>query len=1737
MTYLEGGFSGDVSTLTPESDMKNKRFAAISFEDSSEARHTRGSFGAGSRDCPARFGLFKQARTLKKGRWYKYDTGSIDLDDAALRASELQIAYDLLDDNWTVPLGRQETFSFDSTASGKNWYYGVQSLVPEQTIRLLFQRGGSQQWVESGYDTAMMLPDGTTLPTLGFSKNKYSFRPRDCDVKQFRLMTSGGTDDLRTDIVIDDLVFSQWAGDTVDNSADSTQIQTQKWAYVRGWITGATNVVGSSEGTSGGTDDEAAYITGAYEVTKIGNEYVYVFTNAATFIPKADMQIVEALVVGGGGAGGNMIGGGGGGGQVVDYRPVGKYVTAGEKIEVEVGAGGTATAGCVDSQNSYLAGGWPDRWQRGGNGGTSYLRYTAFDKARVDLATAYGGGGGGAGTYANPARQPGVAWTTSAFIGGGGGSAYTTNTHALGMIERTKLGNTSNYVTNFLSSCGGAANSGTGKGAPGGGGAGWYGQVVGYADDGREIRAGDGLDGDVSGNAGAGGDGYRSTITGAERWYGAGGGGGGGNYTNGLYSVRDITPGRGGKSGRGANGSSAGLGGSPFPNTMANVVVPGTGAGYPGEDGFGGGGGGGGALDASDVTGFGRWSSERWDNAGNQALGMHWGASGGRGGRGTVILRVRPSTRYCMMQPMRGFPNEPMSIRTPTLFGLSMFAFTWRNADEHARLLVQMVTNGVTGATIRGLTMSMDYDNPGDLWQTVATIDFKDVPQGERELGSTNFYFGLRAPYHVGVFRVMMDPAVVEEAVANRATYDSSWGSVTLTRVQAWDEPALTPYDWWGWNLRTAFNSRLMYLPDASYTPQGLGCTLNFSGSIFDIGHVDNDPEFSDKWDVNDAMWNLHDPFVQTPVMADADGVGNIGQVTFRARKYGAITQSTSSWVTVSVAKSASAVDAEWVVKTNFEVTGNTFQKFTWRMLNDENNYQALRLSVDGARYGRGDPPRQRVLIDEVAVTEPMLPKLAVQSVGVFRHFKDQTTSLDAAVLLDANEQPLAGESFGVQASVAVQQLEDELDKDSIEVFVNYFVGLSPWGYNQWKSNPNAVLNVRLPRSSDNPYVFRSSPDDPGSFIPPQLQDAALGYAVLQYQITVTYRDKAGNPMSSVATLADWDRPAWYHPLDYNKEYGGNRADKFSLYTILDVISPRRAWFNEINVFDGLDDSGFENLAKNNQWLEMAVPQGYDLGKWRVSVVAGVSAPKLYDLAVLGESGGDGKPISVSRATYPTENYSFFALQSPATAQAGTLASDLVEGTWRSFSTSEEGIEKGTFSHQVPLGFRLVRANSIVEHEVVFMSTNRRTNSSAYRYEGSNYCERLRELAGVQGNWVYVGADKTDGTLGVYTNHGESASTWLGDMVQTPGRVNRTRSGVNQYIDPDYFEPPTGDNLWLYASVGENSVGHLSMNVGGKTGQTSAVLIVPQSLDGTYNTNVTFVLQPWFEMKSVTTNGVAVTDGVAGQSGVYVFDVSGFSLPEGAKKQLEVVGEAIVSHKVRDADIDENDPYYPAVVDWIMNMPEGDIFPAWFCGLSGHTNRLMSIKEMYWLDMNPTESNWWFCAGIGSQPSGDEPTPPQPVRRIECSNLVNGAWVPYTNVVMKVTMFMTNVTTGASHSPYALRGLDSGSISSNYVPKSSANWTSVTFKVTGALQTHIGTSDSTYLPLRTFVFNEESFDENHSAEIEIEDPHLKTSPTYVEHWFEYPWADVFYMWSIDTRNIPRQTEMLTTNSTYDARRP
>ena len=144
-----------------------------------------------------------------------------------------------------------------------------------------------------------------------------------------------------------------------------------------------------------------------------------------------------------------------------------------------------------------------------------------------------------------------------------------------------------------------------------------------------------------------------------------------------------------------------------------------------------------------------------------------------------------------------------------------------------------------------------------------------------------------------------------------------------------------------------------------------------------------------------------------------------------------------------------------------------------------------------------------------------------------------------------------------------------------------------------------------------------------------------------------------------------------------------------------------------------------------------------------------------------------------------------------------------------------------------------------------------------------------------------------------------------------------------------------------------------------------------------------------------------------------------------------------------------------------------------------------------------------------------------------------------TNVTMGVTLYMTNKTDnvedeahyGQAWTPYVLRGVAPGE-HSLYYTESSANWTSVTFMVRGVLANGY-TSDApgsrNWVPLRWFVFNEDSFNkldgsEGNPAEsvIEVADPYSEAIPSPAtsagwRDWFrKNGWAPIFFNWSINT---------------------
>lgn len=1737
-TYIEGAVAVKPNGTTAYDDFKitgNKMFV-VSFTDSNEPL-TKGSFGVCTKECPGTFGSIQVHKITGTGPYKNPSTGVFStgkfaacpttgsIDDGE---SVIWLQRTLTDGDWGSA-SPNRICRWDDNAN--NDYSGIFTKglcagpVSQKVYLSTAPSGNSSQWSDTGLEFTL----------TNYLAETVVFSPRTTTPANIQISVGGNQGSPRTDVAIDDIQLSQWAGDSSEDLGS-----TEKWAFTDAWIAGTTNDVYQGAGSS--SDDSVAAITKCgYYVQQINDtEFIYVFTNTtagalgtyAEFVPKQDMTVKEVFVLGAGGGGGPGGGGGGGGNAIWITNDV-EYVAGESGIQIYVGNGGSGGGKTTSNMNPADS----------GSGGTSYVKLK--NPLKPSSVQTYSGYGGGAGGAYESGRTNGV--NSASSVAGGGGSACKSTVSAKGSAA---------YASGF----GGKAFDG----APGGGGGGGLrgirpsdGSNSASTSPSSVIFAGtNGMDGSAGAYGGKGGDGFPVSALGeseiryaiaelvagnknADVWLGGGGGGGSGESTNANMGKGAGVSGAGGNGGGGQGGQYTAIQGG-----TSTYDSPGSAQGHNAALYTGGGGGGGSFYNPVSSGG---------------SKTKNWIIGGGAGSGGLVVMHVKIKDRFVMLQPMRGSENKPMSIRTPFLNGISLFSFSWKDAHSNAVLRVQVVTNGVdvppsvTDDNIGSLTQDLNVRN---LWADFGEpIRFKDMDDSTRAQGSTNILMGLRAPIS-GIVRLLMDPSVVAAARKGATNeLDSLYGTVIVTGVKVFDEPELDDRSWWGWNIMPTYKLEWSSLYDPVTLGPGRSLGLNFSGvfskdDIYKGNNPDYDPEFAD--DPETADYKRHDPFVQTPRFTN-----RIGAVMFKAR----VTETNSpdsGWVTISAcADPGEEDDTKWDVLTNIEVTASTtvFAPFLWRIPTSQSNYQALRLTAWGAAEGRyhseesgqpfSDPnvttnptPIQRVLIDEVVVTQPMAPKLSFVNAYPFRHGLFTTNSIPADRITSSDEQPLLGETFGMQVQVLPAGMEDELNADSIRVYMAWYAGDDKWGYQNWKDEKYAVKKVELKRASDwsaGNLVYRSHPDDPNAFIPPQMP-GDRGYKHVQYHIWAEYENKNGMEQDPhEITQNDWSRPKWYEGIEDPNVL--NRT--FCPYTVLDSISPKRAWINEINIFDGNTQDG------SNQYIEVAVPSGYDITGWMLESLMQKDAPdyRPHPVATFGTLG-----ITSMKTANATNRYSFIALQSPRTKAAGTHP-ELNDGVW-------DGFDGGSIQIGYPHSLRLVRPTGIVEHEIVFMSTNTSTAPiSRDTYEGRYFHGQLTtKFPEKKDSIVYAGADAYGAvpaypgkvmSLGVYKGHGESESCWTNMMQNTPGKVNILADGTLQSIDPKYFEPPTGTNLWIYANIDDGSLNSLSMVIGGVT-NTSAVIIVPQGSDGSFSTSIVYVVKKWFELDWVVTNEVGKAGGAAevsclsrnGTNSVWMLDLSGLKLSDPESRQFEVNASTRDSSKISglgDNGIAKDDPYYPAVVDWLQDYEEGEIRLAEYWGSDsgpykpdGISKKLLNLKQMYWLDIPPvsaapdryTDSSEWVFKGYVSNVS------PLKVNQV---NPVTGELMENRNVSVK--MMISNRLTNVAHAPCTLRGIVPGSTSSNHNGQVLSDWDSVTFKITGMLISSDNRTSNIRRPLRWFTFGPESFT-NFTREIEILDPFSTLSPGYSYGWYKYPSSTVGFAWSLgdDTNRPAVKVELLNNES-------
>lgn len=1093
---------------------------------------------------------------------------------------------------------------------------------------------------------------------------------------------------------------------------------------------------------------------------------------------------------------------------------------------------------------------------------------------------------------------------------------------------------------------------------------------------------------------------------------------------------------------------------------------------------------------------------------------------------------------HCVdLVPARAEPKRPISIRSKVIDGLGKFSFDYfiEPSSTNAEVWVQVATNAVRAnlnelAGYNNSIRSTDVisEQTRGVWLNWAKYSVNAEEPYKLKVGEPDtktVYLGWHDNENrpvQGAFRIFVPTNVVNEAkIAMTNEFKTiDYGRIRIDRVLCTDEPGIDERSWRGWNMRTIGDAddeeRRMNLFDMKLddgTP-GMVCALNNSNQ--DV-HDNNGKPLSP----SDEKLCSGLPAIYAPTMKPADPRRGVGSVEFKARLYSTNNvPETAGAGKIVIYGSNSSIGDEWKPLATNEVTSSVFSNFVWTAHGSV--YKAIKFEISDAVIGNAKEKVDRVVIDEIIVGEKVPPEINILYARPFRQnlFEEK----EIGDIMSPSEQPLAGENWGVQTRLSLKQLTDDIDVEKgFKVYLSYYQGKSPWGYKQWEGRGDAVKNIELTQVGEpTNLIFRSVGKTKDALVPP----ARVGGEVVQFIISVDYWTRDGVQDSLILNSDFWQQPDWFYPLNYNLDNGGYSDDsKFSAYTVLDTVSPGRAWINEVNWFCGKDDDG--NQISDKQFIELCVPASVDMTGWQIRLTGVNIDGAVKNMVILGS--GD-IPAKKNVTANCVNGYEFMVFKSPNSKLPEADAS------WYKFNIGNS-VKNGTLDGNYPFQFELIRPSGIIEHQIVIEGTNTYRSAGFTTYDGTNLVDKLNAndiylAPSLKPKRFFAGADiarladgETRASIGVVGGEASEdtsywpggSNTWKEALHFTPGKINE-----GQTIPEGWFMPSSGTNSWVYFSLQGS---HLSQKVGDET-SPSLLAIVQQGK----STNVHYHVDNWYEM-SVTTNGELAVEGKNGDWDYTIYPtgtvyVSGIEAPR--RDLAEKFG------------LTADNRYTGAVRRWLEeeygDYDIDDIRLARCKGLCDHAAvSWMSLTDMYWLGIPPVASNemelamnngtnWWLRTGV---------------RNLEAKTIYiqNGydqegpVYIPYTNRQVGVVLYASNACSQVKWAPKRLRGM--GYEDSSTFDYGKYNWTSETFKVYGRLDL---SPDTKYVPFRIFTFNELSFtgeNDEHpfSALIDILDP-FQSATGRAYHWDQYPNNKAYFDWKINTDYYPLSTEILKADSTY-----
>lgn len=942
--------------------------------------------------------------------------------------------------------------------------------------------------------------------------------------------------------------------------------------------------------------------------------------------------------------------------------------------------------------------------------------------------------------------------------------------------------------------------------------------------------------------------------------------------------------------------------------------------------------------------------------------------------------------------------DEIQSIRSPYLekgVGAITFSYDMKTLSDDAKLLVEVATNNVTSGMVPRLTTRTEG------WTILDTIENEEL-QSSR--GTITKYYGLRSG--PSLIRIRVPESVITEAhftPAAERTDGGQCGRIDITSIAVWDEPPIDKNAWFAWNVRTA-NKNTAFPEYPAYDK-----LLLFDSWIEESGLSGMSMELNNSVVPNDLVEpataeivRQFAPYVQSPIIESVEDSQevSIGEISFRARKSGAEVGA-DAVIQVCAVRSDGTVDLANPISEDIVIDSNEWKTYT--VENKRSGAAAIRLVMKESTQSE---TYDRAVIDEVYVTERIVPSVIFSHVRPFRNMLENFEEIDD--IESADEQPLCDEEWGVQCEITLQQVEKVIKPETIRVFCEYYIEKYPnllgkpdfyanWGYKNWVNKPEGDNRGKIElfpvTTIDGRLIYRAKRDDDG--VSGYVRATEEAGSVAQFHLYATFetsQDDKDDPGYELhrndldpKKKDQWSKPSWYDPSNLNAESDTFNTDPdkgWAAYTILDKVAPKRAWINEVEIWDG---SNAESRA--DSWIELAIPSGVDMTGWHLDAVSwnnGSGNPDgiaTYNIMQFGrddnsaDKDGDGE-------------YAFYVASLPG----ATIPNDVAADAKLSIPTpiyNEEIFSNSRFSTISAFALRLVRPTGIVDHEIVVSAKTTPANASIAKvYDGlisaENNTDHHNAIMALPDDFVSAEPEKVGKTTINMTNVEAFADLtasdkWNNEWIATPGAING-----EQTIKAGYRIYPNNNTVIVNASVTGFGLKHRVISSNYSTASEIA------SVTKNDSAVIYYQLDPWYEFESITVKvrgSSAEVDHKADVNfvGTNAEHQSLYTLTLGPlEESIVVVATAKTNQKLSDLiaegyDGAEKNPYAPAILEWMRteypDVGEDEIkLIDYWTGLSEESKAgELTLTEMYWLGVAPNTENTvfrMFINGFGIDENG-----------------------------------------------------------------------------------------------------------------------------------------------------------------------